>query len=324
MAGAVLLRRNVAIGQHTPSIVALDSRGRTLVENAASGELLEASTQSWASSHPPLPQPYFWFWGHVASRADATLLESDARVKMVRDREQAHHFTLTRPSKRDYRLSSPNTKSYSQWGQDLTLMNLLKPIKHGFFVEAGAKDGEESSNTLMYEKDLGWTGLLIEPNPKYSTHFPSKHRKAYFFNGCLSPSPREETLHFQDAIAGTGHLSGSGSMSVLGEPLQALLQDIGQKTVDFWSLDVEGSEATVLKATDFSKVEVGVLLVEMNKDSANNAGIQEVMDKEGFVNIGHTNDDHGPLDRIFINPKYYKARGLAVPSGSSLPPQNRN
>ena len=38
-------------------------------------------------------------------------------------------------------------------------------IKNGFFIEAGAYDGEVFSNTLFYELKQNWTGLLIEPNP---------------------------------------------------------------------------------------------------------------------------------------------------------------
>ena len=35
----------------------------------------------------------------------------------------------------------------------------------GFFIEAGAHDGVEASNTLYLEKKMGWKGLLVEPNP---------------------------------------------------------------------------------------------------------------------------------------------------------------
>ena len=37
--------------------------------------------------------------------------------------------------------------------------------KEGFFIEAGAFDGEMFSNSLYYELKQGWTGLLVEPNP---------------------------------------------------------------------------------------------------------------------------------------------------------------
>ena len=38
-------------------------------------------------------------------------------------------------------------------------------IRNGFFIEAGAYDGEMLSNTLFFELKQSWTGLLIEPNP---------------------------------------------------------------------------------------------------------------------------------------------------------------
>ena len=37
--------------------------------------------------------------------------------------------------------------------------------RDGFFVECGAFDGETRSNTLNLERDLGWTGVLIEADP---------------------------------------------------------------------------------------------------------------------------------------------------------------
>jgi len=37
-------------------------------------------------------------------------------------------------------------------------------FNNGFFIEAGANDGISQSNTLLYEKEFSWTGLLIEPN----------------------------------------------------------------------------------------------------------------------------------------------------------------
>ena len=42
---------------------------------------------------------------------------------------------------------------------------LKKRIKNGFFIEAGAYDGEIHSNTLFFELKQSWKGILIEPNP---------------------------------------------------------------------------------------------------------------------------------------------------------------
>lgn len=46
---------------------------------------------------------------------------------------------------------------------------LFSDAPRGFFLEAGALDGEFISNTLYLERELGWTGLLVEAdNTLYS------------------------------------------------------------------------------------------------------------------------------------------------------------
>ena len=59
------------------------------------------------------------------------------------------------------------TESYSQFGQDLHLLNkVYQNKKTGYFVEVGAYNGIDMSNTYLLEK-LGWSGLCVEPNPRY-------------------------------------------------------------------------------------------------------------------------------------------------------------
>lgn len=97
-------------------------------------------------------------------------------------------------------------------------------------------------------------------------------------------------------------------MSVAVAPVDALLNCIGRKTVDFWSLDVEGVEQYILAHTPFDDIEVGVMLIEMNKSEENSKGIVDVMTKYGFKEVGTTD-----FDRIYVNPTYFLNRGLSVP-----------
>ena len=71
---------------------------------------------------------------------------------------------------------SPDTKG--QYGQAVEVEKLFKGKKNGFFIEAGAYDGENLSNTLLFEAKLNWTGLLVEPNPDLYQSLKSKNRKA--------------------------------------------------------------------------------------------------------------------------------------------------
>ena len=49
--------------------------------------------------------------------------------------------------------------------QTKELVKLFGRGKRGFFIEAGAHNGYDISNTLYLEKVLRWDGILVEPNP---------------------------------------------------------------------------------------------------------------------------------------------------------------
>jgi len=55
-------------------------------------------------------------------------------------------------------------------------------------VEAGANDGEYLSNTLRLEKEMGWTGILIEPDSGAFEALKRKRRRSWISNICLSTS----------------------------------------------------------------------------------------------------------------------------------------
>merc|ERR1719512_456864 len=131
----------------------------------------------------------------------------------------------------------------------------------------------------------GWSGLLVEPYPHAFGQLLKKHRHAYAFNGGLSTTGATGTLGLEVKHCGddqdgmvrsqNGQCSNlaavgtPGAVEVPIAPVHALLDCIGRKTIDFWSLDVEGAESAILKSTSFDKIEVGLLLIEMNKNDEN-------------------------------------------------------
>lgn len=58
-------------------------------------------------------------------------------------------------------------KSRSQLRQDLFVLFQTKFKKNGYFVEFGATDGIELSNSFLLEKEYGWKGILAEPALKW-------------------------------------------------------------------------------------------------------------------------------------------------------------
>jgi len=239
---------------------------------------------------------------------------------------------LESPSTAAYNLKRPESTYYSQWGQDhklwepvLARIDALREQGYKpFFVESGALEGEGDSNTLFLEKSQHWQGLLVEPSNKNFPHLHEKHRKAWAFHGAISPTTGSAKLQFLDSGNGESGIKGISEPSATptemytqAEPLVGLLgriQPAKKLVVDFWSLDIEGSEGAVLESTDFSQVQVGVLMIEMNKGDENNARVRKVMQANSFQEIGGTKYD-GPtsLDRVFVNPKYFEERRLDVP-----------
>ena len=59
----------------------------------------------------------------------------------------------------------------------------------------------------------------------------------------------------------------------------------------------------MLQTTDFEKITVGILLIEMNKVGG---CVSTVMRERGFV-------PHVAIDDLFVNPKYMENKGLVIP-----------
>ena len=77
------------------------------------------------------------------------------------------------------------------YGMDRKLEHYIG-FKGGTFIEAGANDGLAQSNTYFLAKHLGWSGLLVEPVPKYF-RMCTRARKARTVNCALGPVEKEGT-----------------------------------------------------------------------------------------------------------------------------------
>ena len=65
-------------------------------------------------------------------------------------------------------------------------------------MEYFSLNGERSSNSLYLERELGWRGVLVEPDPFFYTQLRGKSRSAYSINACISP--RNYTLQVKTGL----------------------------------------------------------------------------------------------------------------------------
>lgn len=312
--------------QAVTGVVAVGSHGgQQVLESKDAGAPGNISS---LASRPQLVDPYFWFWGNVAKmEVRKSLVEKPRSAKKYNSKEEEDLLdpSFHMPSNEPYNLSlGTHLHSYSRWSQDTMIMPMLEHITDGgrdaFYVESGARDGENGTDTLLYELKGKWSGLLVEPDPRNFDQLMYKHRKAYTFHGCLSPTNKTErvTMYLGPKDWGAAHIEYQGAYKVPAAPLHTLVKALDRKTVDFWSLAVEGSEADILNTTDFKQVEVGVLLVDMSRDPKNNDGVREVMVRHGFRDAGAIKAEKLLWGHIFINPSYFEARKIAPPPSEKV------
>lgn len=154
------------------------------------------------------------------------------------------------------------------------LYKTVTGANHGVFLEMGAFDGIAESNSLFYERCLGWRGLLIEANPIPFKELIANRPLAHKLNmapSCLDDHSTIKFVSHQYTSAGEYDVLPDADKATLNKeslldvhcgPLSLYLDKLGITKIDFWSLDVEGAELEVLKTFDFDKVQVGVLMVE--------------------------------------------------------------
>ena len=178
---------------------------------------------------------------------------------------------LTEPSRdKDYQFDRPLAKQeltrQSELARDVDDMVFNNNLRDGFFIEAGATDGETSSNTLFFELQRNWTGLLVEPLP---FNLAEKNRKAFISPVCLSTKTRPEIVNFdlhafrdekKKPISMGGIVSdrqqGSEIYKIQCFPLYSLLLALDNPTVNYFILDIEGAELQVqliMPSSDFSE-----------------------------------------------------------------------
>ncbi|MEI8344938.1 MAG: FkbM family methyltransferase, partial [Candidatus Omnitrophota bacterium] len=77
---------------------------------------------------------------------------------------------------------STQKKLYSQHDEELIIRDFFNDEKGGFFVDIGAGDYKELSNTYYLEKNLGWKGVAVDAQERYEADYKKFRPSTRYFN----------------------------------------------------------------------------------------------------------------------------------------------
>lgn len=161
---------------------------------------------------------------------------------------------------------------YSQCGEELILNRIFRDKKNGFYVDVGANNPFEQSNTQFFYK-LGWRGINIDAMPGSMKVF--RDVRPGDINLEVPISNTEDTLQyhifetsfFNSFAPDPDVLKNEKLLAV--KPISATSltkvfdEYVGEKCIDFMTVDVEGWDLNVLKSNTWDKYRPKVMIVEM-------------------------------------------------------------
>ncbi|MGV7222709.1 MAG: FkbM family methyltransferase [Nitrospinales bacterium] len=186
-------------------------------------------------------------------------------------------------------------KSKSQLCQDIFVLTELNFKQNGYFVEFGASNGIDLSNTYLLEKEFNWNGILAEPAQIWHEDL-SKNRKAKIDFECVwkesgkcinfneSNLPLLSTIskynssdmHWEDRKSSKTYTVKTVSL------LDLLKRHRAPYKIDYLSIDTEGSEYEIIKDFDFDAYSISIISCEHNFTN-NRKKIYDLLVSKGFI-----------------------------------------
>ncbi len=163
--------------------------------------------------------------------------------------------------------------SYSYGGVDSLILNIFKNQKNGFYLDIGCGHPIKNNNTYLLNKK-GWSGINIDLDEENINLFNSYRRKDMNLATAISDKEGEADLYYYHSKSALNTISKQNAdfqkakVSVIRKVRTQMIDKILDnspykgKKIDFLSVDVEGSELSILKNFDFKKYSPKVIVVE--------------------------------------------------------------
>lgn len=197
-----------------------------------------------------------------------------------------------------------NDQITSQLYQDMFAEFIVGNSFEKTFLEFGATDGLNLSNTYSLEKFLNWSGVLAEPDTQWHNNLKLNRPNTKITHDCVWIKSNE-TLDFISSSEGelstieSYKYSDQDSMPANSKSRNKIINKIKVKTISlndliniefkntapsYISIDTEGSEYDILKSFDFKNFKPKVFTIEHNYSSLEKQ-IDELLEKNNFERV---------------------------------------
>jgi FkbM family methyltransferase len=170
--------------------------------------------------------------------------------------------------------------------------------EHGYFVELGAGDGLNRSNSYLLEWTCGWSGIVAEPHPDFADSL-RRNRGCFVSTKCVY-ARSGETLEFilardrrRSRIAAIEPVDAAKAarqrdyrtVSVESIGLDDLLDEArAPSDIDYISIDAEGAELEILRTFDVRRWNVRLFTIAHNF-SARRGAVEELLARNGYTRV---------------------------------------
>lgn len=165
---------------------------------------------------------------------------------------------------------------HSQHVEEWLIRDFFGDKRDGVFVDVGANHHERFSNTWYLEKELGWSGIAVEPlrsfEAGYQAHRPRTKFRAFFV---ADRSDEEATLYVpgQNSLMASSSKAFAETYERTGSEVVAptitltdLLEREGLERIDFLNMDIELAEPKALAGFDIERFRPSLVCIEAHPE----------------------------------------------------------
>lgn len=190
--------------------------------------------------------------------------------------------------------------SYSQLQQDLLVLQHYPKNLSGYYVDIGASDGIELSNTYLLER-VGWKGICVEVEEESYKKLLTNRSCLCVNSAVYSVADKELTFRIcknDRMLSGLENtidklrVKDYTTKKVKTETLTQILDRANAPNfIEYLSLDVEGGEYNVLRGIDFDKYTFGLIHLEHNYKEINRMEIRNFLTEKGYIFVAENKWD---------------------------------